>query len=394
MSLSSRSVALSVLVAATLPLMRTPLARAHGGAKPVMAAPDLAPATDEPIVLGVVEAGGYRLTGTVMQEDQLEIEIEIDRPIDPPDPLLGGYGPASDLAVTITLLQGDSVLMATRPAHPESDANVYGVHGPQVAAGSYVVRVEITSAGAAAVVAELPFVLAAAAHAVPAGGAMAMDMTHPFLAHMGMPDPPGAASVRITGMQRVGELGRGGDVAIHIEAGVLPNLGIHLRNDAITGAKAGDATEAAEDHGTELMLMYAFLTDAEKTRALSVVAEVSWPSMKGDMRTVNVGAGLAARYQWSDRVLFDADVHVAPEGGTVELGYEVSLQARPAGHLYPILEARGNLGGGGDRKLYLLPAVKVGLGGSNGVVGVGLQFPLTKARDYDRQAMFQLDWDF
>lgn len=112
------------------------------------------------------------------------------------------------------------------------------------------------------------------------------------------------------------------------------------------------------------------------------------------MKTANVGAGLAGRYQFTNRFLFDADVHVAPEGGTLELEFEGSIQARPAGKFYPILEARGNVGGGGDTMVYLLPAVKVGLGRSKGVAGIGLQFPLTKARSYDRQAMFQFDWDF
>ncbi len=384
---------LFVLVAISLPLVNASLASAHGGAKPP--APT-APKDPEPIALPGVDVGGYQLTGTVTQGDQLEIEIRIERHIDPPDPILGSHGPATDVEVTMTLLRGASPVAAPQKAHAESDANVYGIHVPPVDAGAYIVHVEIAASGAASITADLPFSIASAPSPVAAETSMAMkmDMTHPFLAHMGMPDPPGAASVRVTGIERASELGRGGDVAIHVEAGVLPNLGIHLRNDAITGAKAGDAMTAAEDHGTELMLMYAFLTDAAKTRAISAFAEVSWPSMKGDMKPANVGGGLAARYQWTDRFLFDTDVHVSPMNGMVELGFEGSLQARPAGRIYSILEVRGTAGGGDDTKLYLLPAVKVGLGSSNGVVGVGLQFPLTKARDYDRQAMFQLDWDF
>ena len=366
---------------------------AHGGAKRPTATVVAKPL--EPIALPDVDVDGYRLGGIVSQEDQLEIEVRIDRHMDPPDPILGSHAPASDIDVMMTVLRGGSAVSAPQKAHAESDAGVYGIHVALMGAGSYVVHVEIAVAGAAALTADLPFAIASVeSTTAPTDAPMEMDMTHPFLAHMGMPDPPGSSSVRVTGIERSGELGRGGDVAIHVEAGVLPNFGIHLRNDSITGAKAGNVMGPAEDHGSELMLMYAFLTDDAKTRGLSVFAELSWPSLKGDMKPANGGGGLAGRYQWTNRLLFDADVHVVPEGGTVELEFESSLQVRPAGRLYGILETRGNTGGGGETKMYLLPAVKVGLGRSNGAVGLGLQFPLTKARDYDRQAMFQLDWDF
>ncbi len=367
---------------------------AHGPKPPATTAA-AAEKPAEPIELPAVDIDGYRLRGSVLQGSESEIEIRIDRHIDPPDPILGAYGPASDVEVTMTLLRGGAAVAAPQKAHAESDAGVYGIHVALVPAGSYVLHVELATSGAATITADLPFAIAASAPtAVAAEPSMEMDMTHPFLAHMGMPDPPGSASVRVTGIERSSELGRGGDVAIHVEAGVLPNLGVHLRNDSITGAKAGNVMEAAEDHGSELMVMYAFLTDTAKTRALSVFAELSWPSMKGNMKPVNGGGGIAGRYQWTNRFLFDADVHVVPEGGTVELEFESSAQVRPAGRTYGILELRGNTGGGGETKVYLLPAIKVGLGRSNGAVGLGLQFPLTQARDYDRQAMFQLDWDF
>lgn len=367
---------------------------AHGP-KPPSSAAAAAPKLEAPIEIPAVDVEGYRLGGLVLQETELEIQIRIDRHLDPPDPILGAHGPASDIDVTMTLLRGGMAVAAPQKAHEEGSAGAFGVHLALVAAGSYVVHVEIGAPGAAVITADLPFTIAAPAPATThAEAAMEMDMTHPFLAHMGMPDPPGSASVRITGIERSSELGRGGDLAIHVEAGLLPNLGVHLRNDSITGAKAGDARAPAEDHGSEVMLMYAFLTDTAKTRALSVFAELSWPSVKGDMKPANGGVGIAGRYQWTNRFLFDADVHVVPEGGTVELEFESSAQVRPAGRTFGILELRGNTAGGGETKVYLLPAIKVALGRSNGAFGLGLQFPLTKARDYDRQAMFQVDWDF
>lgn len=129
-----------VLFAISLPS----IASAHGGAKPLAAtAAGTATKAPEPIALPSVDVGGYQLAGTVKQEDELEIEIRIERHIDPPDPVLGAHGPASDVEVTITLLRGGSAVAAPRKAHAESDANVYGSHLPRVDAGGYVVHVEI-----------------------------------------------------------------------------------------------------------------------------------------------------------------------------------------------------------------------------------------------------------
>lgn len=225
-----------------------------------------------------------------------------------------------------------------------------------------------------------------------ADDAMAMEMAHPFMSHMGLPDPPGASSLRLTGIQRTGDAGSGTDIAIHAEAGIAPRLGIHLRNDAIIGAASGMPGMPSEDLSTEFMVMYALLQDAAGTQGLSLFAEVEWPTVQGDGWPVNVGAGLAGRLQWCDRLSFDGAVHVSPGKQGVEVGLEGSLQFRPAGRLYAIIESRAMLGPE-ETMAYLLAAVKVGLG-STSALGVGVQVPLTAARDYDRQVMFQLDLEF
>jgi hypothetical protein len=56
---------------------------------------------------------------------------------------------------------------------------------------------------------------------------------HPFFAHMSLADPVGEASFRFTGMQRRDESGTFADFGLHIEAGLLPRLGIHIRSDAL-----------------------------------------------------------------------------------------------------------------------------------------------------------------
>lgn len=218
-------------------------------------------------------------------------------------------------------------------------------------------------------------------------------MTHPFLAHMGMPDPPGGASVRVTGIRRAGEVGAGNDAAFHVEAGIIPRLGLHLRNDAITNAGAGTADEAAEDHGSEVMLQYAVLRNVDGSQGISLFGEISWPTVRGDGPALRPGAGVSGTVGWADRIRLDANVHIQPTASEVDVAYEAALQFRPAGRIYALVENRGELSSE-HTTVYLLPAVKVGLGDSPATVGLGVQFPLTSARQYDRQAMFQVDLEF
>ncbi len=90
---------------------------------------------------------------------------------------------------------------------------------------------------------------------------------HPFLAHMALPDKPGEMSLRLTAFQqRIGST-VGQDLVVHIEAGLLPGLGLHIRSDGIKTSPY-----------SEVMVMYSFLHDATYTNGLSVFGQVSIPT--------------------------------------------------------------------------------------------------------------------
>ncbi len=219
-------------------------------------------------------------------------------------------------------------------------------------------------------------------------------MTHPFLSHMGLPDGPGEISVRVTGIQRGLRESSATDLAFHVEAGIVDRLGLHLRNDAITGAGMSSPNGEMEDHGTELMLMYAVLQDAEATRGLSIFGEVAVPTVRRDGPSIKYGGGAGGRFILATRLQWDGLVHVSPaHGGGVELGYETTLVVRAAGRIFGVFETRGEYGNG-DTTNYVLIASKVALGRTGATIGAGVQFATTSARNYDRQAMFQLDRAF
>ena len=53
-------------------------------------------------------------------------------------------------------------------------------------------------------------------------GKMGDMFVHPFLSHMALPDKPGEMSLRSTAFQQRRDSTVGQDLAIHIEAGLLP----------------------------------------------------------------------------------------------------------------------------------------------------------------------------
>ncbi len=399
MSSGPRATVLLVWLAATF----SSVAQAHGAAP----MPDATTAPAE-LVLGERADSVFHAVATAQLGDETEVEVQLTRHLEPADPLLGDEAPVADAAVTISIdSAAGAVFAGPTTAHLEGEAGRYGVHFPRLPAGSYVIRVETQRPEGPPFAATFALALAAAA-AIPSSAPMSGEhemtghhaMAHPFLSHMGIPDGPGEISTRITGIRRDSGAVAGNDVGVHIEAGIIEGLGLHLRNDAITG----DGMADDEDHGTELMVMYAPLKDAENTMGLSIFGEVAVPTRGKNLPPqapfvatlpVNFGVGVGGRYMWSTYLLVDAIVHVAPtdlyDGVMAE--YEGSLQVRPVGRLFLMLETSGEVMSEGIEN-NVLPAVKLGLGKTGPIIGVGVSFATTVARHYDRQLLVQLDWAF
>ena len=90
---------------------------------------------------------------------------------------------------------------------------------------------------------------------------------HPFFSHMALADPVGEVSFRFTGEQFRDESGTSTDFGLHIEAGILPRLGIHIRSDAFK-----------HEPYAEVMLMYNVFTTKHQNFGVSVFGQVSIPT--------------------------------------------------------------------------------------------------------------------
>jgi len=210
-------------------------------------------------------------------------------------------------------------------------------------------------------------------------GGMGDMFVHPFLTHMALPDKPGEMSLRLTSFQQRKDSIVGQDMAIHIEAGLLPNLGIHIRSDGIKTSPY-----------SEVMLMYSFLHDASLNNGLSFFGQVSIPTGPAKSNALKYLFGLSGRLTYPKIVVVDANMHFNLADKMAE--YESSFVFKASKMLYPELEFRGEITEKAT-SLYSLVGLKFRIADET-ALGVGIQVPITKEREYDTQALLTLGMAF
>lgn len=210
-------------------------------------------------------------------------------------------------------------------------------------------------------------------------GGMADMFVHPFLAHMALPDKPGEVSLRLTPFQdRTGD-GVDRDLAIHIEAGLLPNLGIHIRSDGIKNSPY-----------SEVMLMYSFLHDASLHNGMSIFGQVSLPTGPANSGALKYLFGVSGRATIPKIMVMDANTHINLADKMAE--YESSFVFKASKLLYPEVEIRGEITDQAT-SLYSLLGLKFRIADET-AFGVGIQTPITHEREYDTEALFTLGMAF
>ena len=196
---------------------------------------------------------------------------------------------------------------------------------------------------------------------------------HPFLTHMALPDPPGTMSMRITPFQQRLDSTVVQDIALHFEAGLLPNLGLHIRSDGIKTTPY-----------SEVMLMYSFLHDDAYNNGLSIFGQISIPTGPGvKSNALKYLFGISGRLTAPNIMVIDADMHINLADKMAE--YESSFVFKASKMLYPELELRGEITEH-ETSLYSLIGLKFRIADEK-AIGVGIQTAVTTAREYDTQAL-------
>ncbi|MEO8167898.1 MAG: hypothetical protein ABI623_06605 [bacterium] len=213
-----------------------------------------------------------------------------------------------------------------------------------------------------------------------AGGDEEGDLfVHPFFSHMSLADPVGEVSFRFTGIQRRAGDELGGDVGVHIEAGILPGLGIHIRSDGIKS-----------ETFSEVMMMYNVFTTANQNFGVSLFGQVSIPTgPEASSNTYKGLVGVGIKQALPPVVVFNGNIHYDPKDKMAE--YEGSLVFKASNLLYPIIEVRGEITPTGT-SAYVLPALKFRIGAHQDI-GVGFQMGVSKMREYDVEALLQYGFE-
>jgi len=202
---------------------------------------------------------------------------------------------------------------------------------------------------------------------------------HPFLAHMALPDHPGEMSLRVTPFQERYDGIVEQDLVLHLEAGLLRNLGLHIRSEGVKTSPY-----------SEVMLMYSFLHDASLNNGMSVFGQISIPTGPVESNALKYLFGLSGRLTIPKIMVMDGNIHVNLADKMAE--YESSFIFKASKMIYPELELRGEITEEAA-SLYSLFGVKFKVADKI-ALGFGYQIPITKERDYDSQLLQTLGMAF
>ena len=207
-------------------------------------------------------------------------------------------------------------------------------------------------------------------------------LPHPFLSHMGVPEGPGMVSLRMTG-HRQGTRGEpsSGDVALHLEAGLMDRLGLHVHNDEIT-----------ESNRTDVMLMYGLVQGGHGEGGVSLFGGGLVPSgsiPEGEEDVIGL-FGVAGRVVLGETATIDGNVHYMPQMEMLE--YALACVHRTTSSFFTVAELEGETEDG-ESMLHGLFGLKFPVGPGR-FLGVGSQFGLTSESEFDARLMMQLDLSF
>ena len=107
----------------------------------------------------------------------------------------------------------------------------------------------------------------------PAAAAKEEELPHPFFTHMGLPEGVGNYNLRVLGVATRAGGGTEGDFGFHLETGLTPTIGLHIRNDRFLN---NDKTEA--------MFQFAAYVSKDGMSGFAPIIEFEFPTHRGASR--------------------------------------------------------------------------------------------------------------
>jgi len=205
-----------------------------------------------------------------------------------------------------------------------------------------------------------------------------MDIVHPFFTHMGMPESVGHSALRLSGVSTREEGDTRGDFGFHLETGLSERLGLHIRNDRVSN-----------NAHTEFMLQYAAIRSRDGMSGFSPFVEVEIPTHEDERHTYGL-VGFST--MWSTQGFqLNQSLEYSPEEEALE--GSVSMVGKVGQRFFPIIEFILAAAEGATPQNSMIGGLKYRIN-RNTVFGIGYQFPVTEAREFNHQILLQMDLEW
>ena len=205
------------------------------------------------------------------------------------------------------------------------------------------------------------------------------EVAHPFLTHMGVPDPVGTYSLRLGGTATRADGSTKGDASFHLETGLTDTIGFHLRNDGVLNQQ-----------NTEVMFQFAALRSADKMSGFSPLIEFEFPTHSGGDQRVNTLVGFSTAWTNSD-VAFNQVLHYDPRKEMVE--GSAALVVRWMTGVFPVVEILGEGMRGKKPMVNVLGGLKFRVD-KDMLLGIAVVKPVTERKDFSSRMMLSLDLEW
>ena len=204
------------------------------------------------------------------------------------------------------------------------------------------------------------------------------ELPHPFFTHMGLPEGVGNFNLRTLGLATRADGRTEGDFAFHLETGLTPSIGLHVRNDRFLN---NDKTEA--------MFQFAAWVSKNGKNGFAPIIEFEFPTHSGASR-ISALVGFTTSLG-GERWAFNQVLHYDPREDKVDGSAAIVLKLGK--RIFPVVELLGEGARGAPAVVNLLAGLKVRVREWL-ILGVAVQFPLTDAREFSRQGVFgpDIEW--
>lgn len=210
----------------------------------------------------------------------------------------------------------------------------------------------------------------------PMAAAAEAELPHPFFTHMGLPEGVGVFNLRTLGLTTRADGVTDGDFAFHLETGLTPRIGLHIRNDRFLNMPR-----------TEAMFQFAAYVSKDGMSGFAPIIEFEIPTRSGDGSRIHTLVGFTSTLGNSHAV-FDQVVHYNPREDGVDAS--AALVLKGGRRIFPVVEVIAAGGRDAPTVVNLLSGLKVQVREWL-YFGFAAQFPLTDAKEFSWQGAFGPD---